>query len=113
MDKETWEKKAHDTVVEVAKANEEFTPDDIWDELDAVRRGLDDARAELEREQNMLDWGHEVSIDAHMAKADELRTRAQAVAQRFMAWRQAEKEREKQPVSADALAALTARFNKH
>ncbi|MCF5844234.1 hypothetical protein [Aeromonas veronii] len=31
MDKETWERKAHDTVVEVAKANEEFTPDDIWD----------------------------------------------------------------------------------
>lgn len=31
MDKEIWEKKAHDTVVEVAKANEEFTPDDIWD----------------------------------------------------------------------------------
>lgn len=31
MDKETWEKKAHDTVVDVAKANEEFTPDDIWD----------------------------------------------------------------------------------
>ncbi|MGU5717986.1 hypothetical protein [Aeromonas taiwanensis] len=31
MDKETWEKKAHETVVEVAKANEEFTPDDIWD----------------------------------------------------------------------------------
>jgi hypothetical protein len=30
-----------------------------------------------------------------------------------MAGQQAEKEREKQPVSADALAALTARFNKH
>lgn len=96
----------------LAGIDDDTTPDDIWDELDAVRRELDDARAELEREQNMLDWGHEVSIDAHVAKADELRTRAQAVAQRFMAWQQAEKEREKQPVSADALAALTAHFNK-
>jgi hypothetical protein len=31
MDKETWLKKAHETVVKVAELNEEFTPDDIWD----------------------------------------------------------------------------------
>lgn len=31
MDKDAWIKKALETVVEVAKSNDEFTPDDIWD----------------------------------------------------------------------------------
>ncbi len=31
MDKDAWTKKALETVVEVAKLNDEFTPDDIWD----------------------------------------------------------------------------------
>ncbi|EIC9815205.1 hypothetical protein LA020_002900 [Vibrio alginolyticus] len=31
MDKEAWKKKALETVVAVARVNEEFTPDDIWD----------------------------------------------------------------------------------
>ncbi len=96
----------------LAGIDDDTTPDEIWNEVDAVRTRLDDMHQELERKRSWLQHGGDTSLEVLVAEADQLRTRVQSIAQRFMAWQQAEKEREKQPVSADALAALTAHFNK-
>ena len=96
----------------LAGIDDDVTPDDIWNEVDEVRASLDDLRRTIMDKHYWLDRGNEVSLDQISAEADQLRLRAQAVTQRFMAWQQSEKEREKQPVSADDLASLAAHFNK-
>ncbi len=96
----------------LAGVDDDTTPDEIWNEVDAVRARLDDVHRAIEQKRNRLEWGYDVSLETLIEEASELRARAQAVVQQFMTWQQAEKERIQQPVSGDDLASLVAHFKK-
>ncbi|NCU38387.1 ATP-dependent RNA helicase [Candidatus Saccharibacteria bacterium] len=89
----------------------ESAPTEIKDEMLDTQHELDRIKRELSRDRRRLERGHSVAVNTYVEQMERIEARLSVVITRYNKWSEEQISRDTQPVSADALAALAAKFN--